>query len=60
MLIWLLKTIKIYMNCYIILVLMGIVLSIIGNFLSSAQKDNWQKLEHNRPGLTCIGSSKSI
>ena len=36
------------MNCGIIAVVMGIILSIIGNFLSTAQK-------HNRQNLSIIG-----
>ena len=31
---------------------MGIILSIIGIFLSTAQKHNRQNFEHNRPGPT--------
>ena len=46
-----LKIIKLYMNCGIIAVVMGIILSIIDNFLSTAQKHNRQNFEHNRPGL---------
>ena len=41
------------MNHSIIAVVMGIILSIIGNFLSTTQKHNWYlKIEHNRPGLS--------
>ena len=36
------------MNCGIIAVAMGIILSIIGDFLSTAQKHNRQNFEHNR------------
>ena len=45
------KIIKSYTNCGIIAVVMGIILSIIGNFLSIAQKHTRYKIEHNRPGL---------
>ena len=33
-----------------IAVVLGIILSMIGNFLSTAEKQNRQKFEHNRPG----------
>ena len=45
MLIWLLKTIKLYINCGIIAVVMGVILNIIGNFLSSAHKHNTVNVE---------------
>ena len=51
MLIWLLKALKMYMNCCILAVVMGIILSIIGNFLNSAQKHDSHKIEHYRLGL---------
>ena len=38
------------MNCGTIAVVMGIILSIMDNFLSTAQKYNRQDFEHNRPG----------
>ena len=38
MLIWLLKAIKMYMNCCILAVVMGIILSIIGNFFEQCSK----------------------
>ena len=38
------------MNCGKIAVVMGIILSIIGKFLSIIQKHDEQKFEHNRPG----------
>ena len=38
MLMWSLKIIKLYINCDIIGVVMGIMLSIIGDILSTAQK----------------------
>ena len=41
------KMIKLYMNCGIISVMMSIILSIVGNFLSTAQKYNRQNFEHN-------------
>ena len=44
-----LKIIELYINCGIIGVVMGIILSVIGDFLSTAQKHNRQKFEHNRP-----------
>ena len=56
MLIWLLKTIKLYINCGIITIALGIILSIIGNFFEQCSK-----IEHNRPGLnqqTYINYSK--
>ena len=34
------KIIKLYINCGIIAVVMGIILNIIGKFLSTAQKHN--------------------
>ena len=41
------------MNCGIIAVVMGIILSIIGNFFEHiAQKHNRQNFEHNSPGPT--------
>ena len=40
------------MNCGIITVVMGIILSIMGNFLSTAQKHNRKNFAHNRPGPT--------
>ena len=33
---------------------MSIILSIVGNFLSNAQKHNRQKLEHDKPGPTSL------
>ena len=37
------------MNCGTIAVMMGIILSIIGNFLSTSQKHKRQNSEHNKP-----------
>ena len=48
MLIQLLKIIKPHMNCGIIAVVMVIILSMIGNFLSTAQKHNRQNFKHKR------------
>ena len=45
-----LKLIKLHMNCGIITVVMGIILNIIGDILSTAQKHNRQNFEYNRPG----------
>ena len=42
------------MNCGIIAVVMDIILSIVGNFLSIAQKHNRKNFEHNRPGPTIV------
>ena len=50
MLMQLLKILKLYMNCGIIAVVISIILSIIGNFLSTAQKHNRQNFEHYRLG----------
>ena len=36
------------MSCGIIAVAVGIIMSIIGDFLSTAQKHNRQNFEHNR------------
>ena len=44
------------MNCGIFAVFMVIILNIIGNILSIAQKHNRQNFEHNMPGLT-LGAS---
>ena len=38
MLIWLLKIIKLYMDCGIVAVVMGIILSIIGNLFEHCSK----------------------
>ena len=57
MLMQLLKILKLYMNCGKIAVMMGIILSVIGNFLSTAQKHNRQNFEHNRPGPSYMYSN---
>ena len=44
------KTNKFHMNCGIIAVVVGIILSIMGQILSTALKHNRYKIEHNRPG----------
>ena len=56
MLMELLKILKLYMNCGIIAVVVDIILSIMGNFLSTAQKHNRQNFEH----ITIIGRGLSI
>ena len=44
---------QLYMNCGIIAVVVGIILRIIDDFLSTAQKHNRQNFEHNRLGPMC-------
>ena len=39
------------MNCGTIAVVMGIILNIIGNFLTTAQMHNRKNFEDNRPGM---------
>ena len=39
------------MNRVIFAVVMDIILNIVGNFLSTAQKHNRYDFKHNRPGL---------
>ena len=59
MLIYSLIIIKLYMNFTygIITVIMGIILSILGSLLSSAQMHSRYKIEHNRVGLINICNS---
>ena len=43
--------IKLYINCGITAVVMGMIVSMMGYILSTFQKHNRLKIEHNRPGL---------
>ena len=46
----LLKITKLYMNCGITAVVMGMIVSMMGYILSTVQKHNRLKIEHNRQG----------
>ena len=67
MLIYLLKIILLYMNCGIIAVVMGILVSVIGNFLSTAQRyiigKNWSVIGWGlywENGTTRLGSLEEV